>query len=500
MGKRFVAIWFRYLRTDWLTRRRPDLRNSPFVLTSPVQGRKVISAVNPHANDAGIETGITLADARALYSPFEYFDDKPELNSRLLKGLAEWCIRYTPFVAIHPPDCLILDATGCAHLWDGEDQYLLNIYEKLKKLGYQVRLAMADTVGTAWAFSHYGENLAIIKSGQHQTAIQSLPPAALRLNEEINLLLQKLGLRCIRDLIQMPKTALKRRFDPLLLKRLNQSIGNEEEVLIPVVPVEPYQVRLPSLEPIVTRCGIETALQQLLATLCKQLNAQEHGLRTCLFTCFRVDGKRIQLEIGTNRASSNQLHLFKLFELKLDSIEPDLGIELFMLEAKKVEPVSSVQQKIWEKNSGLDNSGLVELLDRFCEKFGRQNIHRFLPAEHYWPERSYRVASSLTEQKTSEWRKASPRPVNILPVPISIDVTAPIPDYPPMLFRYKGKLHKVVKADGPERIEQEWWLQQGEHRDYYIVEDEGGQRYWIFRSGHYDAEGFQGWFIHGFFA
>jgi len=67
-----------------------------------------------------------------------------------------------------------------------------------------------------------------------------------------------------------------------------------------------------------------------------------------------------------------------------------------------------------------------------------------------------------------------------------------------MLFRHHGKLHKVIKADGPERIEQELWLQQGQHRDYYNVEDEEGHRYWLFRLGHYDDERYQ-WFIHGFF-
>ncbi|HEU4902126.1 MAG TPA: DNA polymerase Y family protein, partial [Flavisolibacter sp.] len=84
--------------------------------------------------------------------------------------------------------------------------------------------------------------------------------------------------------------------------------------------------------------------------------------------------------------------------------------------------------------------------------------------------------------------------------PERIDVTAPIPDYPPMLFRYKGTMHKIIKADGPERIEQEWWIQDGEHRDYYCVEDEEGRRYWLFRSGHYNEEKTPLWFLHGFFA
>jgi protein ImuB len=79
-------------------------------------------------------------------------------------------------------------------------------------------------------------------------------------------------------------------------------------------------------------------------------------------------------------------------------------------------------------------------------------------------------------------------------------VTAPVPDYPPLNFRHKGQLHIITKADGPERIEQEWWIQEGEHRDYYAVEDEDGGRYWLFRSGHYNNIRSPKWYLHGFFA
>ena len=133
-------------------------------------------------------------------------------------------------------------------------------------------------------------------------------------------------------------------------------------------------------------------------------------------------------------------------------------------------------------------------------RIGGDRIHRYLPDEHYWPERSFKQASSLHEKLNAQWRIERPRPLQLLSSPEPIEVTAPIPDYPPMLFPYKGKLHKIIKADGPERIEQEWWLQQGKHRDYYYVEDEQGSRYWLFRLGHYSTEKSYQWFIHGFFS
>jgi protein ImuB len=212
-----------------------------------------------------------------------------------------------------------------------------------------------------------------------------------------------------------------------------------------------------------------------------------------------VDGKITEVDISTSRPSHSVRHLFKLFEIKLPAIEPALGIELFILEASKVEDHFPYQEKMWEGSAGLEDVRLSELIDRLTIKVGSNAVCRNLPDEHYWPERSFRKASSLQEIPTTVWRVDKLRPLQLLPMPQRIEVSAPIPDYPPMLFRYRGKVHDIVKADGPERIEQEWWLVHGQHRDYYRVEDEEGHRYWIFRLGHYDDKTYQ-WFLHGFFA
>ena len=500
MGKRFVSIWFRYLHTDWFSLRHPEFHDIPFVLTLPDHGRLVISAANLRAQKEGVHVGMVVADARASFPAIKVCDDKAGLSNKLLTRIAEWCIRYSPYVAIDPPDGLILDASGCAHLWGGEKEYLENILITLKGLGYTIQCAMADTIGSAWAFARFGSGAVVISPGCHIEAILRLPPSALRLNHESVERLDKLGLRDIRSFITMPRSALRRRFGEELLLRLDQAVGKQEEIIQPVHPVEPYQERLPCLEPIVTVVGIEYALRTLIERLCSRLKAEEKGLRRGVLTGYRVDGKIEKIEISTSRATYNQAHLFKLFELKIQLIEPALGIEIFLLEAPKVEDVTPLQEKIWEGSCGLENIGLAELLDKITGRFGSNLIKRLIPDEHYWPERSVKPAQSLQEKLTTGWKIDKPRPVKLLPVPEKVDVTAPIPDYPPMLFRYRGKLHKVVKADGPERIEQEWWLQQGQHRDYYYVEDEEGKRYWLFRLGHYDEEKSYQWFIHGFFA
>jgi protein ImuB len=504
MPKRFLSLWFRHLTTDYTTIRRPALLTQPFVLAAPDHGRMVITASNQLAHQEGARPGMVVADARVLVPGLEVIDDSPDLAGKLLKALALLCIRYTPVVATDAADGLILDISGCAHLWGGERVYLTQIVNTLRGKGYDVRGAIADTIGAAWAIARYGRITPLIGPGEHIMALLPLPPPALRIDAAVAARLQKLGLDKIHRFASLPRQSLRSRFGNDLLLRLDQAFGRVAESIEPVLPIEPYIECLPCLEPIRTATGIEIALTRLLETLCRRLRQDGKGLRTAIFKGHRIDGKVIQTGIGTHRATHNVEHLFKLFGEKIPTLEPDLGIEVFTLEAPKVEDVAPLQPAMWNGATGLQDTGLIELVDRVANKNGAHTIHRYLPAQHYWPERAITVTSSMDETATNTWSLTRPRPIEILPRPEPIDVTAPIPDYPPMLFIHKGKRHQIARAEGPERIEPEWWIAGGEHRDYYAVENEQGRRFWIFRLGHYMGPASRGaqpqWFLHGYFA
>jgi protein ImuB len=501
MSKRFMSIWFRHLITDWLAVRRPELRHGPVIVTAKEGNRVIITATNIPAESQGISIGMAAADAKAIIARLQIVEDVPGLAGRILDAIGKWCIRYTPVVAADMPDGLVLDISGCAHLWGGEQDYLKDITGKLNSRGYDVKAAIADTIGLAWAIARFGRERPIVEPGRRTSALMPLPPAALRLDTITLQRLKKVGFYRVESFMRIKRPALRRRFGQGLLQRLDQALGHENEVIIPLQPIAPYEERLPCLEPIRTAAGIEIALEKLLEMLCKRLQQEGKGIRTAILKCYRVDSQVVQTEIGTSRASRNVRHLFKLFELKIPSIEPALGIELFVLEAPKVEDISPDQESLWMiDDCGLEDVSLAELLDRIAGKVGPGTIHRYLPQEHYWPERSIKPSTSLTDKPVTNWRTDRPRPTHLLARPEAIEVTVPVPDYPPMLFIYKKKLHQIKKADGPERIEREWWLEAGELRDYYTVEDEEGRRYWLFRSGHYSGERSAQWFIHGFFA
>jgi protein ImuB len=498
MGRRFISIWFPHLRTDWFGLKERTLHERPFVLRSPVHGRMIISACNIQAERKGINTGLVLADARALVPGLEARDDVPGLSDKVLQELAVWCIRFTPVVAVDPPHGLFMEVTGCAHLWGGETSYMAAIESRLNARGYGVRIAMADTPGVAWAMARYGAEPLCVKPGEQDRALEKLPPESLRIGSEVVERLHKLGLHRIGQFVNMPKQVLRRRFGQSLLDQIEKAQGWQIDDLLPVMMPVDYEERLPCLEPIATREGIVIALEKLLMMLCGRLQKEQKGLRRLCLKGYRVDGKVAEAKIGTHRPTHHVKHLMKLFDHKISGIEPGLGIELFLLQAFDVEDNPAGQERLWESGGGLTDERLSELIDRMVDRGGIE-VSRYLPAEHYWPERSYRRTTDLAETVSTPWRTDVVRPSQIWDPPQLIEVTAPIPDYPPMLFIYEGKVHRIMRADGPERIEQEWWLQQGQHRDYYQVEDEEGGRYWIFRLGHYHDKNYQ-WFIHGFFA
>jgi len=498
MGRRFVSIWLPYLATDWHGRRQPELRAQPLVLKAPVHNRMVVTAACPLAEKGGLCSGMALADARALLPSLRDRDDKPGLREQLLERIAEWCIRFTPVAAPDGTDGIVLDASGCAHLWGGEEHYLKDIVDRFNARGYTARAAMADTVGAAWALARYGKQ-ALAERGQQRRALLPLPVSALRINTDTAERLHKLGLRRVKDILALPRPSLRRRFGEDLLKRLRQALGEEEEPFTGILPEAPWQERLPCIEPIVTRTGIEIALQRLLEMLCARLQREGKGLRTAHFRGYRIDGNVQGIEIATSRPTAQTEHLFHLFSLKLETIAPAEGIELFVIEAGSVEDRDPVQEQLWEKQAGgLEDPQLSELIDRLAGRLGATAVRRYLPAEHYWPERAFRVAAQLNEAPGATWKLDRPRPLQLLHPPERIEVAAPVPDYPPLHFRYRGQLHKIVRADGPERIEPEWWIRAGPHRDYYCVEDEQGRRYWVFREGHYE-EGRMTWYLHGVF-
>lgn len=216
-----------------------------------------------------------------------------------------------------------------------------------------------------------------------------------------------------------------------------------------------------------------------------------------------MDGTAQVIRIGTARPSYDAVHLARLLRERLDQVDPGAGVEAMRLIAATAEPLDFAQIDALPRGEQTGIEGLAELVDRLSNRFGADRVYRVMPVESDVPERSFKHVPPLARSSASS-PSVLPRPLRLLMPPQPVKVIAPLPDHPPASFIWRKQRHRIRRATGPERISGEWWKRKGELmavRDYFAVEDETGQRFWLFRHGDGQdaATGDLSWFLHGFF-
>ena len=471
--------------------------------------------------------GQPLADARAMFPGLCTLEADPQADARALDGLAAWCGRYTPWTAVdessaRPGDGgLWLDITGCAHLFGGEEALLRDLLFHIRRFGYAAYAALADTPGAAWAVARFAQTaergFSIVPGNGFRRALAPLPIAGLRLDAGSVEGLERVGLRRIGDLIDMARAPLAARFGDALIRRLDQALGTRAETLSPRVPVPTLLARLAFAEPISRAEDIHAAIRRLLDDLCAQLAAFQQGARRLDLVLYRTDGTHVGIGIGTSRAARDANHLERLFREKIERLDPGFGVEVMTLFVPAADALGPVQIGLDTLALANAQEGLARLVDRVGNRLGAANVSRLAAQASHVPEKACREIPALAPApniprealEDGPHRSRQPRPLHLLAWPDPIEVMAPVPDHPPVMFRWGRMQHRVVRADGPERIGPEWWLEEqlldaasGERatRDYYRVEDTEGRRFWLYREGLYKPGLPPRWYLHGVFA
>jgi protein ImuB len=502
MMKRVVSVWLPRLATERLRRNGcGPPAEAPFAIAGNGSVRRLL-ALDGAARRAGLKPGMSVADALAVVPGLVLAPADPDADHALLEHLAEWCGHYTPWTAIDGwsdgvEGCgLWLDVSGCAHLFGGEDAMLEHLSGRLRKFGFTTRAALADTPGAAWAWARFGpKDQPCLPPQGGRDALAPLPVAALRLRPATASTLVGLGLRRIGDLYPVPRAGLAARFGREVAHRLDQALGTESEPISPRRPPPSHSVHAALAEPISRPEDVAEAVRRLLVRLCRHLEDDGLGLRRLEITAFRVDASVRRIGIGTSRPSHDPKHLFRVLGQALPELDAGFGIEVLRLSATEIAPHAAEQTNL--AAAGERNDDFARLLDSLGNRLGFDKVMRFAPHESHLPERAVRpVAATVRPQ--GAWPKAR-RPVHLFTRPEPVEAMAPVPDSPPLSFRWRKRTHRVVRADGAERIAAEWWRKQAPERDYYLVEDELGRRFWLFREGLYGGPTPPRWYLHGIF-
>ena len=499
--------------------------NSPLVTVSAEYGSWTITAVNDEAAALRLHSGLSLSDAQILVPDLKSHEVDNVADRKALDLLADSCGRFTPCVAAEANTSggaagIFLDISGCEHLFGGEEGLLKELKKHLQKLGYLNRLAVADTPGAAWAVARFGnDGCTSVEPGGQRAALGPLPVSALRLSSKVIEGLRRVGLKTIYDLSVVARAPLAARFGDSVLVRLDQAFGRRFETITPRRPAPIYYSRLSFAEPISHRNGINAILDKLLILLCEQLTVAHKGLQSVLLKGYRTDGTVAKLRIGTARPVCNPIHLGHLFREKLDSFNLEYGIDVAMLVAERTARLTpgqvSMGDSFTRQLNGEIGENLGYLLDRLDNRIGASRVLRLQCRARHLPEYATKsipvseipaVDESVGESFVLKPQTA--RPLRLLSMPEPIRVMAPVPDHPPILFRWHQRPYRVVRAEGPERISPEWWCDNADKlfigeavaRDYYRLEDEKGALFWVFRRVFHRQNHAMSWFIHGFFA
>jgi len=464
----------------------------------------VVTAADTAARALGLRAGMAVTKAQALVPGLVIEPADPKADQDSLERLALWVLqRFSPIVAVDAPDGIVIDSTGTDHLQGGEAAMLEALIGRLAMSGVAARAAIADTWGAAHALARYAADpVTVVPPGATIPALSRLPLEALRLPPAIPAGLRDLGFTCISDVLAQPRAPLTRRFGPELCRRLDQELGQASEPIVPIRPADLVEARRVFAEPIAAAETIARYIGKLVPALCEALEARGLGARRLDLLCHRVDNRIECVRIGLAKPVRDPKRLTRLLCDKIETIAPGFGIEIMSLTATLAEPLAARQAA----------SSLIEppppdlsgLIDTLANRVGTRAIYRFAPVASDVPERSVCRVPALAEDTGAGWPNHWPRPSRLLPRPEPIETMALLPDHPPNWISWRGVRRRVRRADGPERVFGEWWKRDAELvavRDYFRIEDDAGERFWIFRAGDGEdaATGSHRWFLHGVF-
>ncbi len=550
-NRRILALWFPRLACERALRLRREVLPLPFAIVGEQNGAQVLTSLNPEAEVAGLRAGQPLRDATAMCPGLLTRPADRLAEADFLTVLRRWAGKFSPWVAEEPPASLVVDLTGCAHLFGGEVALLAEVEQDCARLGLSVRAGVADTRGAAWALARYaGRQVApsrngdaidqearatrsravkrrgwegggtapglgsgvtpqgvIAAPGQARQALAALPLAALRLPQGAIDGLTRLGLSRVEEVMDLPRAALARRFGIQTLRRVDQALGLEPEPVAPARAPLHFAARLTLPEPIGLGSDIIAGLDRLLPALCAKLAKAGRGARRVRLQAFRSDGVIQRAEVGLARPANEPDRIRPLLLLKIDSINPGFGIDCLRLEAVETEPVYAVQHRGHAEASAFaaarqtEDNALTDLIGKLGARLGAEAVTRLHPAASHIPEKAVQILSAAwSEPHPAPWPEPrAPRPLLIFrPEPVGAPADDPTP---PARWSWRRRDLATRVAVGPERITPEWWLDDPEWRsgprDYWRIEVEGGERLWLFYAHGGEMSG--GWYCQGLF-
>jgi len=453
---------------------------------------------NPVAQRANIQAPMNYTLALALQPQLTALNRSPRAEQTALQRLAGWAYQFSSTVILGlAPDephqahlaCLWLEIGASLTLFGGFRQFMTRLETQLQQLRYTYQLGVGPTLEGAALLARAGIRLAIHTPHALFTRIRALPIGKLALEPRIGSQLHITGVRTIGALLELPRAALARRFEPAVSHFLDRLMGTAADVRPAFQLPKRYSACQEFEFEIVGSEALLFPLRRMLHEFAGYLRARDTAVQNFTLTLgHRTPGHRqrqnqcqatvTNLSVGMAAPERHPERFLTLVRERLERTELPAGTISLTLSADRFASPSALQTDLLNRTQQ-QTEEFSHTLDRLVARLGADNVHGLRPRADHRPEMSW-ASTSVTARPASSITPAAwpERPLWLLPEPRPLQRSVP-PD--------------VTSA--PERIEAGWWDGTDVQRDYYIVRTSQGPDLWVYQ----DLRD-QHWYLHGFWS
>jgi protein ImuB len=469
----WACIYLPHLGIDCILRRHPA-PHEPLALVGGAIQRRELIAVNEAAANQGLKRGQRLIAAQAICPKFSVVPEDPQDEARWQQFLAAWAYRFSSQVFAGWPNAIVLEVQRSFSIMGQWPVLQARLREELTELGFRHAIALAPTPLGARVLAGVQDGLGVLDRSQLRNTLARVPVRRACLPDDCGLLLHKMGVRHLRQVFELPRAGLRRRFGDGILDALDRMCGDAPELLKCYMPPDCFDMRVELAYEVEHHQALLFPVRRMTADLSAYLAGRDGGVQRFALLLEHEGLPATEVEVGLLSAERNAAVLFELAKGCLERTSIPKAIVGIRLVAADLPPFVPEARDLFDERPA-NVVPWEHLRERLRARLGPEAVYQVEATDDPRPEQAWRRRRPT---RRGEDLDRPPRPTWLLRRPVPLNDPG------------------LTIVEGPERLETGWWDGADARRDYYILRTSFGQHAWAFAP-----VGEQGnWMVHGWFA
>ncbi len=417
--------------------------------------------------------------------------DTAEQAAAALPRLSRHAQRFTSFVSIEAPDALLLEIRGSLRLFGTAERLHADIDACWRELAVPAHSAVAPATLAALWFARAGQRVRIEDPALLAGRLAALPLACTAWDADRLQTLCSMGVTRIGELLRLPRSGVARRFGPGAVLDLDIALARQCAPRRIFVARERFRERCDFETGIEHAAYLEQAFEPLLERCAQFLRTRQAGIQGVELRLRHREGPATRLRLGLASVTGEYRRLRDVLAQRLQDlalVAPVQGVEII---SGRLQPLSAASLSVFAGHGaaqGRDTA--VQLVERLRARLGARAVYGVSTICEHRPEAAWRRVHALHLAAAAV--RCAPSTAAAMPRPVWL-LGTPAPLSPADVCRLCAG-GSITEQD-PERIESGWWDGRGVARDYYVVREERGARWWVFQERSSKL-----WYLHGVFA